>query len=161
MEKKFSNSFYVSGFETLLFFSVRAFFSAPRVAIHPPSSKRCPTSLQLHGSCQQNLFLGKWSSDVCACDCWEAGGTQFLILTKCLSQSRSGRVISVISPVSASVQLKNWMNWHTAGKPTLCMKRCLSKASENYWEWQRWWLRIITSPCCKLLFSSQRDLYHF
>lgn len=116
MEKKFSNSFYVSGFETLLFFSVRAFFSAPRVAIHPPSSKRCPTSLQLHGSCQQNLFLGKWSSDVCACDCWEAGGTQFLILTKCLSQCRSMSVISAISPVSASVQLKNWMNWHTAGK---------------------------------------------
>lgn len=50
----------------------------------------------------------------------------------------SGRVISVISPVSASVQLKNWMNWHTAEKRDAVHEALPVKSQgELLGEWQR------------------------
>lgn len=45
--------------------------------------------------------------------CSEAEGTWFLILMMCLTQYMFGRVIS---PLSVLVQLKNWMNKHSAEK---------------------------------------------
>ena len=60
------------------------------------------------------LLSAELTSGICVCDCaQEAEGTWFLIRMTCLTQYMFGRVTP---PVSVSVQLKNWMNKHSAEK---------------------------------------------
>lgn len=59
------------------------------------------------------LLSAELTSDICVCDRSEAEGIWLLVLMTCLAQYMFGRVIP---PVSVSVQLKNWMNEHSAEK---------------------------------------------